>query len=230
MRVAARLDADAVDRLVGSLAGARADVDPATRIKVDDLVAAGWSVEGPTVGADGGLDVVATRRYSDVEELRSLLAAVGGQPGPFREVVLSQHRGFLKTTTEFRGAVDLGGGLDAFTDPDLKKALEATSEAPLGVTAEQLEQHFGAPLDRLLGLEVALRLPGAADSNAPTAADGAAVWEPSLGQRVALAATSEQWNRRNIAATGVALLATLGLLAVVVLRLRRRQEAPDPTT
>jgi hypothetical protein len=227
VRVAALLDADAVNQLVGSQAGSPGAVDPATRIKVDDLVAAGWDVEGPTKQEDGGLEVVATHPYEDAAEGGRLIAEVGGDPGPFRDIDLRQERGFFTTTTHFRGTVDLAAGLAAFTDPDLRAALQASEGAPLGVTTEQLEQRLGGALNRLFGLQVAVRLPGDVESNAPTETDNGAVWAPSLGERVVLEASSERWNVANIVFLAVAVVAAAALVVVLV---RRRRGGDDPLT
>jgi len=226
VRAAAVLDADAVDELVGEAAGDPAESDPATRIKVDDLRAAGWTVTGPEPTDDGGLEVVATHRFGDAAEARRLVAEVAGDPGPFRDVSLRQTRSFFKTRTDFAGTVDLDAGLGAFTDPDLRTALEATDEAPLGVTTAQLEAKLGEAIDRMFGLQVAVRLPGRVTSNAPTETDNGAVWAPSLGEEVVLEASSERWNVANIVALVAGLLSAAGLVAVLAGRTRRR--APDP--
>lgn len=225
VRAAAVLDADAVDQLVGEAAGDPAQADPTKRIKVDDLRAAGWTVTGPAPTDDGGLEVVATQRYDDAADARRLLAEVAGDPGPFRDVSLRQTRSFFKTRTDFAGTVDLDAGLGAFTDPDLRSALEATDEAPLGVTTAQLEARLGEAIDRMFGLQVAVRLPGRVTSNAPTETDNGAVWAPSLGEEVVLEASSERWNVGNLIALAVAVASALGLAAV--LAGRRRQPNPE---
>jgi hypothetical protein len=228
VRIAATLDRSAVEQLVGQAAGDPDAVDPATRIKVDDLRKAGWTIDGPTETADGGLDVVATHRFANAAEARALVDDVGGDPGPFRDVRLRQERTFFKTRTEFRGTVDLGKRLGAFTDPELRQALEATDDAPLGITDAQLEQRLGAALDRLFGLHVAVRLPGdLTASNAPTATDNGAVWTPSLGETVRLEAASERWNVGNLVALAAALAAAA---ALVTLLLQRRHPASTVLT
>lgn len=219
VRASAVLDGDAVERLVGEAAGDPGTSDPATRIKVDDLREAGWTVTGPTPTAGGGLHVVVSHDYDDADEARRLLAELAGDPGPLRDVVVRQDRGFFKTTTEFEATLDLAAGLGAFTDPQLREALESTPEAPLGITTEQLERQLGGALERMLGLEVAVRLPGALTSNAPMSTTDGARWTPRLGEEVALEARSERWNIANIAALA---LATAAGLALATLLGRRR--------
>jgi hypothetical protein len=229
VRVAATLDPAAVTKLVGEAAGDPAVVNPATRIDVDDLRQAGWTVDGPDETKGGGLRVVAHHRYDDAAEAEALLTQVGA--GPFQDVRLHQDRSFFKTHTSFAATVDLSKGLGAFTDDELRQALRATDEAPLGITPAQLEQRFGKPLGELLGLEVDVRLPGrlttttpdrGTDPDAGTSDRHRALWTPALGQRLELTAESERWNGRNIAALVVALASATALVAVL---LRRRHEA-----
>ena len=213
VRAQARLDGSAVTQLGGA--------DPGERIRLDDLERAGWEIEGPTAQDDGGLEIAATHDFDTPQEAEALVADLGGDPGPLRSFDVTQRRTFLKTTTRFRGTVDLQAGLGAFTDPDLHRALQATEGAPLGVTTQALEKRLGAALDRLFGLQVAVRLPGDVESNAPTETDNGAVWAPSLGEEVVLEATSERWNVANIAGATIAVLSALGLAAVLLAKRRR---------
>jgi hypothetical protein len=197
---------------------ARADGGGQVQItaRLDDLRDAGWRIEGPTPQDDGGLEVVATHPFDDDEEAEALLEDVGA----LQDFDLEQERSFFTTTTKVHGTVDLQEGLGTFTDPDLEQALGATPEAPLGVGIAALEKRFGAPIDRLLGLQLAARLPGdldADETNAPTIAGRTAVWSPALGSRLTVEAQSHRWNVRNVvllAITVVAGLATLVLLTV----------------
>jgi hypothetical protein len=223
VRARARLDPSAVVELGPS---------PEERIRLDDLEAAGWDIEGPTVQDDGGLEVTATHGFADAAEGRRVIADLGGgvpgvggksgDPGPFRDFRIEQHRSLLKTRTELGGTVDLSAGLGSFADPDLQAALGGTADAPLGVTAEQLERRLGAALDRLFGLQVAARLPGRVVSNAATETDNGAVWAPALGERIVLEASSEQWQVRRLAFGAVAVAAAV-VFVVVVMRGRRRR-------
>lgn len=221
VRASAVLDGDAVERLVGEAAGDPEDSDPATRIKVDDLRETGWTVTGPEPTDGGGLEVVVSHDYDDPAEARRLLGEIAGDPGPIRDLVLRQERTFFKTTTEFEATFDLAAGLGAFTDPELREALESTPEAPLGITTEQLERQLGEAIDRMLGLQVAVGLPGDVTSNAPTATDNGAVWTPRLGEEVVLEARSERWNTANLVALVLAVVAAVALAAIVVGRRRR---------
>ena len=207
VRVTARLDGAAVAQLGGP--------EPADRLRLDDLRDAGWRIDGPTPQDDGGLEVVATHGFDDDAEAEALLEDVGALQG----FDLEQHRTFFTTTTKVTGAVDLQEGLGTFTDADLEQALGASPDAPMGVAIASLEKRFGAPIDRLLGLQLAVRLPGTLDAdatNAPTTAGRSAVWSPALGTRVAVQAESHRWNVRNVVLLTLTVLAGLVTLATLL--------------
>lgn len=195
--------------------------EPGDRIRLDDLRDAGWEVDGPTEQDDGGLVIVATHAFATAEEAEALVGDLAGDPGPLRRFEVTQERSFLKTRTDFRGTVDLQAGLGAFTDPDLQAALGATPEAPLGVSTAALETRLGATLDRLFGLQVAVRLPGDVESNAPTETADGAVWAPRLGEEVVLEASAERWNVANLAGASATAASGLALAAVAGARWRR---------
>lgn len=209
VKVTARLDRQAVEA-VGELD---------KQLKFDDLVTAGWQVEGVKVQDDGGAEIVVQHGFTSPAEAKRLVADVAGEHGPFKGFALEQRRTFFKTHTSFRGTVNLQDGLAAFSDPRLQEALGGQ---PLGVTQAELERRLGAPVNQVFGLQVAVGLPGKVESNAPTKTRGTAVWAPKLGEQVALDATAEQWNVRNVALLSVSLASWTALAAVVVVRRRSR--------
>lgn len=143
---------------------------------------------------------------------------VGGEGAPFRDFRLVRSRSFLRTHTRFRGTVDLGAGLEAFGDADLRGRLGGSS---VGATPSELEQRLGGVLERMLTFSVDARLPGEVTSNAPVEVAGGAQWRPKLGERVVLVASAEALDARRVAGlalAGVALAGLAGLLAVRRLR------------
>ncbi|MBW3615140.1 MAG: hypothetical protein KY439_07525 [Actinobacteria bacterium] len=208
--VTALLDRRAVDTV--------GDLD--TQVALDDLRATGWEVRGPEENTDGGAEVEARRSFGNSSEARQVLDEITGPEGAFKGFVLEQKRTFFRTETAVRGTVDLSGGMGTFSDAKLAEALGGQ---PLGVTAEQLEQRLGVPADRAFGLQVAVRLPGRIESNAPTTTGSTAVWAPGLGEQVAIMATAEQWNRLNLVLTAVAAGSALALVGV----LARRRRSPQ---
>ncbi len=79
-------------------------------------------------------------------------------------------------------------------------------------------------MDGTVGVQVAVRLPGEVESNAPAQSAGRARWELRLRDRVDLTAQSSAWNVANLVGTGVAGLAVVGLLALLLTR--RREQGP----
>ena len=192
-------------------------------LRTADLEAAGWLVEDPERLDGGGVALTVRHPFSSPAEAEAAMAQLGGSDGPFRSFALTQTRTFFRTETEFSGTVDLTRGVEAFSDPALA---EAFGGVPLGVSVEQLERQLGAPFDRLLAMQVAVRLPGSVDSNGPATAEEGSVWTPQLGEQTTLQATAARWNMANIVALVIAVASAAGLVVVVVLRRRRTPAAP----
>ena len=110
--VALELDAEAVEAL-GGLDG---------RVHVDDLVAAGWKVTGPTTDPSGGGQISAVKSFAEPSHLGPVLAEVAG-PTAIRDVSLVRERSFARTTWRLSGAIDLSEGLDLLADRELAEAL-----------------------------------------------------------------------------------------------------------
>ena len=187
-------------------------------LRVDDLRAAGWTVHGPRKVRGGGVRVVARRPFGTPAEAARAVAQLTGPSGPFRGFELTQSRTWLRTTTRLRGNVDLTAGIAAFSEPGLRQRLGGS---PFGVDPAVLERQSGTALPAVLHVEVVARLPGAVRSNG--ADRRRALWQPALGQRVALTAVAHAWNVRLLAPLAVAGGAGLALLAVLARRLARRR-------
>jgi hypothetical protein len=185
--------------------------DLRTQLRVDDLRSAGWRVEGPTPTKDGGAVLSASKGFASPAEATTVVEQLSGPTGPFRAFTLRRSRSFAKTRVSFRGHVDLSKGLAAFSDSELRTRLGSD----LGFDPEALQGRLGRSLARIFPVTVAVRLPGSVESNAPLRAGNGARWSPTFGESVALTATSEQWNTRNLAAAGLAVLAGLALLALL---------------
>lgn len=212
LSVAVELDAEAARR-AGNLR---------QEIRTADLEAAGWRVEGPSPVDGGGQRLVVTRPFTTTAEAEGAFRSLATEEGPFGRTRIRQSRGIWATQTTFESTVDLRGSLAAFGDPALTEALEGQ---PLGVPLETLEQRLGASLDRLFSLEVATRLPGSVESNAPQRFDGGAKWSPRLGEQVVLRASSTSWHRMRIALSAVAALSALGAVGLGATWAARRRKA-----
>lgn len=188
------LDRDAV-AAVGDLAGL---------LRVADLEASGWKIEGPfEVGTSGAWQVRAAKDFSSEDEGEAVLAEVGA---PFAGLDIERTRTFFTTHTEVRGVVDLTAGLDAFSDAELAAALGGL---PFGVDQAALERHLGGPAADAVGVGLTIRLPGD---------DAATTVTPRLGELAAVEASSSRINRVNITFAIAAFL----FAAALVASLRRR--------
>ncbi len=177
--------------------------DLAQDLRLDDLDAAGWEVEGPS-GSDGGeVRVEATKSFTTPAGASRAIEELGGPKGPFRDFRLRVDRSFLETRTSVDGTVDLSSGLEGFSDEVLRQRLGS----PLGVDLATVERQLGRPLQEMFRVTVEARLPG----EAPT------VVSPELGQRAELVASARRLNVERIVAAAVAGVAGL-VLAVVLLR------------
>jgi hypothetical protein len=199
------------------------------QLRVDDLEATGWTVTGPSVEEDGYLWVRATKPFENPEEAGAVLTEISGTTGPFRDFRVTRERSFAHTAYDFEGTVDLTGGLASFGDEALTAALGGE---PLGESPEDIEARIGSAIDDAVTFDLTVNLPGDMKSNAPTQDADGAVWEPSLASAtpVALEASSEVTRSRTLVLVGVAVVAGLCLLGVVVVspirRRRRRTRRP----
>ena len=169
--------------------------DLGRQLRTDDLRAAGWLVEGPEKTDGGGVRIEAVKRFRTPAEATRVIEELAGPDGPFRHFQLERDRSFLRTKTAFSGRVELGPGLEVFSDDDLRERLGGSA--------------FGVD-PAAFTFTVVARLPGAEPR----------MWHPILGERLELTATAEQWNVRTIVSAAVSALAAVALL-VVLLRRRR---------
>lgn len=217
VEIAAGLDDDALERRPGAL----------DDLAVDDLLATGWTMEGPTTEDDGFTWVRLRHSFDRPEQVRGLVAEVAGDDGPFRDFGVVRDDGFAETTYRFTGTVDFTGGVGALAeDPELTEALDAD---PI----EVIEEQVGEAVDRLVSVQVGVRLPGDVESNAPTRASNGAVWRPSVLEReaVELSATGTLSRSERYVWVAVAGAAGLALVLLVTVRLaawRRRRSAETP--
>jgi hypothetical protein len=103
-------DADLVAR-VPDLAGS---------LVFDDAVAAGWTVDGPSPTADGGLTVTLIHPVASAEELANVLASVGP---PFTDMRAGRTTQDEQTTNAIAGTLVLANGFESFADADLLAAV-----------------------------------------------------------------------------------------------------------
>lgn len=216
VEVVAALDPDAVERIGGDLGAV---------VELDDLRAAGWTVDGPTEDRDGFTRLRVQRAFGTPEEADEILAVIAGEEGPFQDFSLRRDVSFATTEWAFSGRVDFSGGLEALGDEALAEALDGE---PLGQTVEEIEAQLGESLSRLVQVRVRARLPGEVTSNATTQADNGAVWQVGFGEgAVELEAEGTEHRTSTLLLVGAAVVLGLALLVVVLVRLAGRVTARD---
>ena len=142
-------------RAVADAATVAAAPTIAERVLVDDLVAAGWTVDGPTTTADGQVVVTLSRTFADATGLETILADIGPpllDPVAERELDIDDLDRIVAATNTLRATLGLPDGFASFSDADLDAALGA---APF---ADDLDGV--APAD-VLGFDLTVSLPSA---------------------------------------------------------------------
>ena len=98
-------------------------------LRFDDVVAAGWTVEGPTATDDGGLRVRITHEFATVAEATALLRSINGVGGPLQNITVTQTDSDAQLTTFLTGSLRVDGQLQAFADSDILSAIGGTPYA-----------------------------------------------------------------------------------------------------
>jgi hypothetical protein len=203
-------------------------------LRLDDIRQAGWTVTGPTKGADGSMVFTLSKPFRTPAEASAVLAELNGPNGPLHGLALALDRSFAVVDSSFTGSAQLTGGLAAFSDDALVQALGGST--PLANVVTQ-------PVDQVFGLSVTARLPGRVTSaNGTVSADGASVtWQPPLADGVATPFDAhfqltdqgaKDARRRSQLAWGAlalylgVLLLVVGVVALVLRRRRRRRVTP----
>lgn len=122
-------------------------------LRFDDLLAAGWVVEGPATTADGGLSVVLRHTFSSPEQATALLSSLNGTDGPLEAAALARTPAERQIDYALSGGARIENGLASFADPDLLASVGATPYADSIAAA-------GLAPEQVLGLTFSVSLPG----------------------------------------------------------------------
>jgi hypothetical protein len=200
-------------------------------LRVDDLVDAGWQIDGPTETPEGGLRVVARHDFAGPAEASELLAQINGPRGPYRDIAVTRLVTDTSVSIIVDGSLGVDGGLRALADEGL---IELVGAVPWrdALNADDLD------IADVLGAELVIGLP---DENGEAISvmvddDGATEAEvitmPADGSTTAVSArsvidlTPDARSPLVAALAGVALLVWLAVsisFAVYVMRANRRR-------
>ncbi len=188
----------------------------ANDLALDDVIAAGWSIDGPNPTADGGLTMHMSHPFASATEATNLLQSLGP---PFAQMDFSRSTTGDVTTTSLSGRMVLTS-FDAFADSDL---VEAVGSEPF---AEQIAENGATPGESFTAtLRVAL--PGELETDLTNVAPndaGVLVWElPNDGTPTLIQAETRQapgeggrWARPLSIAVLVLLIAWVALMTVFI--------------
>ena len=181
--------------------------DLAADVRVDDLVTAGWKVDGPEPTEDGGLALTLTRPFNDAAEATQILAQVNGPRGPLQEVVLTRSGKDTNSVFTLAGRLEVNGGMQSFIDD---AAFELLGSAPY---ADDIAE-AGIDLGAAVGLNFTVRLPGEIESTTGVQSNGSITWlVPMDGSRVDIATSSTNVDVvASVAGVGRVLLVALFVL------------------
>lgn len=191
-------------------------------IRLDDATAAGWTASGPTPTADGGLRLVLQHTFTSAHEATVLLRSISGSNGPLHGVELTRTSNSDGVVTELHGTLRVDGGLDAFSDPDLLKAVGATPYA------DDIESAGVKPSDAVT-VAFTAELPGAKKASFSVPLDGTSADLATTGRLVAGGASN--WGVAStvlLVALVAWCLAAVGFVAWVAQQRRLRRNRPQP--
>jgi hypothetical protein len=179
----------------------------AADIRTEDLVTAGWKVQGPTPTDDGGLRLEISRSFQDPTEATLILGQVNGPRGPLQEAVLTRSGKDTNSVWTLAGRLEVNGGLQAFVDD---AAFELLGAAPYAADI----QEAGLDLGAVVGLTFTVTLPGNIESTTGVQNNGVVSWlVPTDGSRVDIATSSTNVDVVSTVA-GVGRVLLLGLLTL----------------
>ena len=98
-------------------------------LKVADLEANGWTVDGPDENSDGGLTVTVSHGFDTPQQATVLLSSINGSKGPLKGITVARSGGDANSTWSLDGTLEVNGGLEAFIDNETLQRLGVTPYA-----------------------------------------------------------------------------------------------------
>jgi len=152
----------------------------ADELATDDIVAAGWVLDGPVETPGGGLSVTLRHGFFSAEEATNLLNSLGP---PFTQMSMTTNASGDDTTIRLNGLLGLPDGFESFADDDLITAVGSVPfEAEIAAAGVTPESSMGAT--------ITATLPGDIDDSRTNGTD---VGEGRLEWVVPLDGTIDDW-------------------------------------
>jgi hypothetical protein len=206
----------------------------AAELATDDIVAAGWTIDGPTVLPDGGVTITLSHGFESDVEATNLLNSIGP---PFNEMAMDRNTIGDDTTTTLTGLLGLPDGFESFADEDL---IAAVGSVPFAVQIAA----SGATPESSIFATMRAALPGQIDADETNGAqlgDNRLEWNvPTDGTILDLRATAVQspgddrWWARPLSILALAALVAWVLFMTVFIgyviwaRWQRTRRRPRP--
>lgn len=205
----------------------------ANDVRYEDLVASGWSIEGPIQVNNGGLRIILRYAFESPAEATRALNQINGPNGPLINAVLKRTVNGRQVATTLDATAQIVGGLEAFSDAALTAAI---GETPWLGTARKLEIENPA---QALSITLVARLPGEIKKTTGSESGGGVVWTvPTDGttQSIVIGTVATRvdggfWHVISLI-SGYALsiwLIVMGLLIMFVVFVRRNRSRRPPT-
>ena len=147
-----------VTQAVGFDAAALARVgDLSQQLRVDDLRAAGWTVDDPVTEGDTTW-VRAHHDFADPDEANVVLAQLSGPDGPYKDLVVTRTSGLLSTTTRSPAPWTCRPGCRCSAIHSSTQTLGADGSGGL---VPRIEAEEGRPVGDMVDVALTVDLPGA---------------------------------------------------------------------
>lgn len=198
-------------------------------LRLTDLEADGWRVDGPDETDDGGLTVTVSHAFETPEQASVLLASINGTKGPLKNVALTRSGGDANSTWAIDGTLEINGGLEAFIDNETLQRLGVTPYAA------QVE-NSGLDLGAAVTLRFVAVLPGDVTETTGQREGNAVVWRIPMdgtstlvttrSDNVDVAASVARIARPVLIGLLVLWVGGIGVLAVMVKRKQADRRTP----
>jgi len=195
----ATADAELVDQVPGV----------ADDLRLDDAIANGWVVDGPTETDDGGLTITLTHDVHSAEELANVLNSIG-PPLTRMAAARTTDPETEQTTNAINGEMALSDGYASFADADLVAAVG-------GIPYEEQLLASGLPPSEAMSFTYRVSLPGElVSAETGTEVGGGVIeWEAPLDESVTNLYVQTVQRPESDGASWARPVATISLVALI---------------